>query len=68
MMSKKKAKTTDDDRAELNRIRRNINDPSHYSRMIEGVHSWDVAKMFEDFRATIQIARRAIKRAECIKL
>lgn len=47
------------DRKELARIRRAINDPTHYGKMIDGVHTWDVTKIFQDFRAVIQIARRA---------
>lgn len=48
-----------DDKQELNRIRRAINDPSHYAKMVDGVHTWDMSKIFKDFRAVIQIARRA---------
>lgn len=63
--TEKNAKTADElDRVQLNRIRRRINDPATYGSVIEGVHTWDVAKIFEDFRATIQIARRAMKRNE----
>jgi len=52
------------DKRELNRIRRNINDPSHYGKVVNGVHTWDVAEIFKDFRAVIQIARRALKAKE----
>lgn len=49
------------DKTELNRIRAKINHGGGYSEMVDGVHTWDVADIFEDFRAVIQIARRALK-------
>lgn len=52
------------DKSELNRIRARINDPRTYGKMVEGVHTWDVSNIFTDFRAVIQIARRALKAAE----
>jgi hypothetical protein len=52
------------DKQELNRIRAKVNHGGSYSAIVESVHTWDVAAIFEDFRAVIQIARRAIKANE----
>lgn len=68
IVTEKKAKPAAADRKELNRIRRRVNDPSYYGEVIDGVHTWDAGKIFTDFRATIQIARRALKRSEAASL
>jgi hypothetical protein len=52
------------DKDELNRIRRRVNSGNGYSKTVEGVHTWNAAEIFTDFRAVIQIARRALKAAE----
>lgn len=51
------------DKKALRRIHAAINNPDSYSKLVDGVHTWDVAKIFKDFRATIHIANRAIKAA-----
>ena len=63
-MQSNKVNQLSDDQRELNRIRRNINDPSHYGKMVDGVHTWDAGEIFKDFRVVIQIARRALKAKE----
>lgn len=55
------AKTKKPDKEELLRIRRKLNDGRSYGRLVEEVFTWDVAEIFTDFRAVVQIARRALK-------
>jgi len=52
------------DAEEFKRIRAKVNDGRSYGKVIEGVFTWDVAEIFTDFRAVIQIARRAMKERE----
>jgi hypothetical protein len=49
------------DKETLDRIRRDLNVPGACAKMVDGVHTWDVAAIFKDFRTVVQIARRALK-------
>lgn len=51
-----KKETTDTDRLRV--ISGKLNQPSAYSSMVAGVHTWNVAEIFKDFREVLTIARR----------
>lgn len=59
-----KAAKSDTDKREIIRIRVKLGrSTGGYGRIIEGVHTWDVAEIFQDMRVAVKIATAALERA-----
>lgn len=51
---------SESDRREVARIRSKVRS-GEYGELIEGVHTWDVAAIFEDMRTLLRIAINALE-------